>query len=59
MKIKFYPPKEGISNEDFARGLHWLYADVTCGHCGKEQSVANAGGYDGVCVRCGKRVSGV
>lgn len=60
MNVKFYPKSppdasgQGYSVEDIQKGLIWLYADVTCPSCGKEQSVANTGYVGGPCIRCGE-----
>lgn len=55
--MKFYPKprpdadgSRGYTEEDIRRGLIFLYADVKCTKCGKEQSYAN--GHNG-CIRCG------
>lgn len=46
--------ENGYTADEIRRGVHWLYTDVTCGHCGKVQPVAATGGVGGPCVRCGK-----
>lgn len=59
--MKLYPKHEacneqdkGFTAEEIRRGVHWLYADVTCVSCGKVQSVAMAGSTDnGKCIKCG------
>lgn len=58
--MKIYPKSNGTEEdsgftaEEIRRGIHWLYADVKCKDCGKEQSLAMAGSIDnGVCIRCG------
>lgn len=38
MNIKVYPPADGFTASEVRAGHHWLYADVKCPHCGKEQS---------------------
>lgn len=60
--MKIYPKHNlqeedrGFSAEEIRRGIHWLYTDVECEKCGKEQSVAMAGSIDnGKCIRCGGR----
>ena len=64
MKIKLYPKSgpndedNGFTAEEIRRGTPWLYADVTCPHCDKEQPVAATGGIGGPCCRCGKRTDG-
>lgn len=63
--MKLYPKHEfgsqedkGFTAEEVRRGIHWLYADVTCTECGKVQSVAQAGSTDnGKCIKCGGRTS--
>ena len=59
--MKIYPKHEttneedkGFTAEEIRRGIHWLYADVTCENCGKVQSLAIAGSVDnGKCIKCG------
>lgn len=59
--MKIYPKHEpgdkkdrGFTADEIERGIHWLYADVTCEKCGKVQSVAMAGSTDnGKCIKCG------
>lgn len=41
----------GFTVEDVRRGLIVLY---TCPFCGKEQAVAQMGGYGGDCIQCGE-----
>lgn len=48
----------GYTGEEIQRGLHWINADVTCFHCGKEQPVAVTHHVGGPCVRCGKPTLG-
>ena len=58
--IKFYPKFNGLAEdrgftaEEIKHGDHWLYADVTCPHCGKLQPVAATGYVGGPCVQCGQ-----
>jgi len=64
MKIKQYPKIEGLKKVGFTvqeieRGDHFLWMDVTCPNCEKEQSVASTGYVGGPCVRCGKRTDGI
>jgi hypothetical protein len=56
LSIRFYPKPDGsgYSTMEIRRGYHWLYADITCPHCDKEQPVAATGYVGGPCVRCGK-----
>ena len=54
MSYKIYPPPEGFTAEELRRDLHWVYTDVTCPHCGKEQPVAATRYVGGRCVRCGE-----
>ena len=42
------------SAEDLRRGLIGLHTDYECPFCGKNQAVAQMGGYGGRCVKCGK-----
>jgi len=65
VKIKFYPKHSsgidkdaGFSANEIKRGIHWLYADIECPHCGKLQAVANTNYLGGPCIRCGKPTSG-
>lgn len=51
-----YKHDGSYSPEELNRGDHWLNADVVCANCGKVQPVAVAGGPDGTCCACGKRV---
>lgn len=45
--------RNGMTIKDMDNG-HWsLYCDVKCEDCGKEQSLAAAGGINGKCIRCG------
>jgi len=53
MAYRFYPPDEGFSADEIKRGLHWVYADVECPHCGKVQPVAATTYVGGPCVQCG------
>lgn len=62
--MKIYPQhniseeQAGFTAEEICKGIHWLYADVKCEKCGKEQSLANAGSTDnGKCIKCGGRTS--
>jgi hypothetical protein len=63
--MKVYPPKPsskkeegGFTYDEVKRGVIWLYADVTCTECGKEQSAAMAGStVDGTCIKCGGRTA--
>lgn len=56
--MKIYPPKEGFTAEDINKGIHWLYTDVKCQDCGKEQSLAMTGSIDnGKCIKCGGKTS--
>lgn len=65
LKIKFYPPSSSFDNEsggftadEINRGIHWIYADIECPHCGKIQAVSSTGYLGGPCVRCGKPTNG-
>ena len=65
LKIKFYPkhstfdnPSGGFTSEDIQKGLHWIYADIECPHCGKLQAVSSTGYLGGPCVRCGHFTNG-
>jgi len=57
-RFAVYPPtdidRDGFTAEQVKRGETWLYTDVTCGHCGKEQPVAATGYVGGPCIRCGR-----
>jgi len=44
---------KGFTVEDIRRGLIALYTDYKCPFCGKEQAVAQRGGYGGDCILCG------
>jgi len=55
LKLKIYSKDEGFTAEEIKRGLHWVYADITCPHCNKEQSVMNTQYLGGPCCRCGKK----
>ena len=57
---KSHGPEEsrGFSADEIRRGINTLYMDITCPHCGKEQSVAQTGYMGGPCCRCGKRTDG-
>lgn len=65
MRIKFYPKHSpsigqdaGFSADEIKRGIHWIYADIECPHCGKLQAVANTSYLGGPCIRCGQLTSG-
>jgi ribosomal protein L37AE/L43A len=66
MEVKFFPKLNGAYGEEgggysvdeIKKGVMWLYADVKCPACGKEQSVANTGYVGGPCMRCGARTDG-
>ena len=47
-----YPKNGGFTVEDVRRGLVVLYTDYKCPFCGKEQAVAQMGGYGGGCIQC-------
>jgi hypothetical protein len=59
--LKIYPKPnsdEGFTRDEIIRGEIFLYADVKCTECGKEQSLAMAGSIDnGKCIRCGGRTT--
>jgi transcription elongation factor Elf1 len=59
MMFKTYPPfdREGLTPDEIKRGFTWLYTDYECVHCGKLQSVAQAGGVGAPCIACGKRLT--
>ena len=64
MRLQFFPKTNGNESErgytadEIRRGIHFLYADVECPHCAKEQPVAATQYLGGPCVRCGKLTSG-
>jgi ribosomal protein S27E len=60
MNIKQYlkNAEEGFTASEIRRGLHTTYIDVTCPHCGKEQTVAQTGYIGGPCCRCGGYTDG-
>ena len=65
MNVKFYPKtslygenERGFSESDIRNGTMWLYADVVCPSCGKNQSVASTGYVGGPCISCGKKTDG-
>lgn len=64
MNIKLYPKTStieddrGFTAKEVKQGIPWIYADVTCPNCGKEQPVAATGYIGGPCVQCGKRTDG-
>jgi ribosomal protein S27E len=58
VNVRFYAPREGFPADMVKRGEHWLYADVTCPACGKEQAVVATGYVGGPCVGCGARTDG-
>ena len=46
---------DGIfTREDVRHGLVALHTDYTCPFCGRNQSVAQMGGYGGRCIQCGE-----
>ena len=48
------PGSEGaFTVEDVRRGMIALYTDYECPFCGRNQSVAQMGGYGGKCIQCG------
>jgi len=59
--MKLYPKSEApegqraFTEDEIRRGVWALYADVKCTVCGKEQTLAAAGGVGGPCVKCGGR----
>lgn len=59
-KIKFYPSpfhrNEGYTKDEIMSGEIWLYADVTCRECGKNQAWSNLRA--GCCFACGERIDG-
>ena len=61
MNITFYPKHDGTgyTPDEINRKIMWLYADVKCPHCGKEQSVAQTGSVGGPCILCGRRTDGL
>lgn len=58
MNLKIYSPADGFTADEIKRGMHWIYADITCPHCGKEQSVMNTQYLGGPCMQCGKKTGG-
>lgn len=62
MNIKLYPKThgedDGFSADEILRGLPWVYADVKCPNCGKEQPVAGTGYIGGPCCACGGLTGG-
>lgn len=52
--FKQYPKnsEEGFTADEIKRGIHTLYMDVECPHCGKWQSVAQTGYMGGPCICC-------
>lgn len=61
MKLQFYPKhsadstgNRGFSAEEVHNGHMWVYADITCPHCGKVQPVAVTLYFGGPCCKCGK-----
>lgn len=64
MDLRFYPKpngdasERGYSADEIRRGIHYIYADVQCPHCAKEQPVAATGYVGGPCCGCGKLTSG-
>jgi len=54
---KHYPnsARDGsFTVEEVRRGIVTLHTDYTCPSCGKEQAVAQMGGYGDDCIGCGK-----
>jgi ribosomal protein S27E len=55
--MKLYPKPNGhdrgFTEEEIRRNIHTLYIDVQCVSCGKNQSLAQVGGWGGKCIRCG------
>lgn len=56
--MKIYPKHDapegdrGFTEDEIRRGIHWLYADVTCEHCNKVQSYAMASSNGDRCIKC-------
>lgn len=50
----FSPKITELSTKEVEKGHTWLYTDVTCPHCGKEQPVAMTRYVGGPCIRCGE-----
>jgi len=57
MSYRTYPKdrETGFTADEIRRGVHWVYTDYECPHCGKVQPVAALGSVGGPCVCCGKR----
>ena len=50
-----YPEGDhGFTAEEVRQGLIVLYTDYKCPFCGKEQTVAQMGGYGNNCISCGE-----
>ena len=49
--------QRGFTADEIRRGIHTLFIDYECSHCGKVQSLANMGGQGAPCIRCGKKSS--
>lgn len=55
MTLRIYTKNgQGFTAEEVRRGDIYLYCDVTCPHCGKEQPALAGGHLGGPCVKCGK-----
>lgn len=58
--VRIYPKpngkdeNRGFTLEDIRNGEIYLYMDITCPHCGKEQSVAQTNYVGGPCCNCGR-----
>jgi len=58
LKLKIYSKEDGFTADEIKRGIHWVYADITCPYCGKEQSVMMTQYLGGPCCRCGEKTGG-
>jgi predicted RNA-binding Zn-ribbon protein involved in translation (DUF1610 family) len=58
MKTYGKPGENPYTNEEIEAGHHWVTTDITCPHCGKEQTIPATGYVGGPCVRCGKKTIG-
>ena len=52
--MKFWFMPRNYTEAEVRHGHLWLYADVECPHCGKNQPVAATHYVGGPCVRCGE-----
>jgi hypothetical protein len=60
LNINIYPREDGsgFTATEINRGLHWIYTDIVCPHCGKEQSIPATHYLGGSCHFCGKNTDG-